>query len=210
MTSMLDTLAPLDEGQYPTGRYAETTRKLQQDLIARGYLAPFKADGVTSSADGWIGPRTKAALAAYQAALAAQPLPPKPFLASRRGKGLVKMGLGTAVGIAGLWWSGAEQIDVATVVEVGYELWGYVAGALEHWSRLVELAGLLVTALGFGQHVKGALKAEAPVALGRAHPPAGPDGVRGGLGALPPDAGTGTDARPGFWQRPRGRGPFLE
>jgi hypothetical protein len=156
-----------------------------------------------------MGPRTEAALAAYQADLAAQPLPPKPFLASKRGKGLVKMAIGTAVGVAGIWWSGAEQIDVATLVDAGYEIWGYVSGAIEHWSRLVELAGLIMAALGFGQHVKGAIQAEAPLAVGRRRAPAA-DGVRGGLGALSPDADAGTDARPGFWGRSNRRGPFLD
>jgi hypothetical protein len=119
------------------------------------------------------------------------------------------MAAGTLVGIAGIWWDGAQQIDVGALVAAGYEIWGYVSGAIENWSRLVELAGIIMAALGFGQHVKGAIQAEAPLAVGRRRAPAA-DGVRGGLGALSPDADAGTDARPGFWGRSNRRGPFLD
>lgn len=141
--------------QYPSGRYADTTKQLQEALISEGFLAPLKENG-ESSADGWFGEKTKEALIRKLH----QPPAPKHFLQSRRGKGIVKMGVGLGVGLLGLVWSGAESIDSEALVDVGFRF-------MEYWPAFAELIGLMIAALGFGQHAKGSINATAPIVFHR-------------------------------------------
>lgn len=190
--TVLDTLAPLEEGQYPTGRYAEQTLRLQRELIAGGYLPALTSQG-TPSDDGWMGPRTLAALQRRELDLAHLPLPPKPWWQSRRGQGAIKMGLGLVLSVIGHWWEPAAHVNSQLLVETVFA----------HLPTLLEALGLTVGVWGAGQSTVGAVQAQAPLAFRAAR--TAPDGVRGGLARVSADAGRRADQGSGVWSGARRR-----
>lgn len=147
---------------YPTGIWAAETQALQRELIAGGYLPALNDDG-DPSADGWLGPATRAALRQREEDLAAMPAPAKPWWETRRGKGAAKLASGILVGAAGLFWSGAQDIDAAQAVEIIYAAGPQIDAAIALARQLIETLGLLLAALGLGQTFVGAWAAKGPV-----------------------------------------------
>ena len=201
---------------YPTGKYAYETEVLQRELIAGGYLPSHNSRNEPSD-DGYFGPATRRALQARELDLAEMPAPAKPWWDSRRGKGMAKLAAGTIVGAAGLFWAGAQDIDAAKAVEIIYDAGPQIDAALAIGRQLLELAGMLLAALGFGQTLVGAWGAKGPidptlVARVGTHelriPGPGPQRVReprrpAAARAVP----TNNNHEPGgYWGRPRG--PF--
>ncbi|NJL72302.1 MAG: hypothetical protein HC888_12345 [Candidatus Competibacteraceae bacterium] len=131
-------------------------------MINQGYLPEFDTLG-NSSADGYLGPKTRRALQLRDRDLAEMPAPPKPWWESRRGRGWAKFAAGTLVGGAALFWSGAENIDAGRAVEIIYDSGPTIDSAIEIAKRLAEIAGLLLAAFGVGQSAVGAIKAEGPL-----------------------------------------------
>lgn len=147
---------------YPTGVWAEETQALQRELIAGGYLPAHNADGDPND-DGWLGPETRAALRRREQDLAALPAPPKPWWESRRGKGAAKLAAGLLAATAGLFWSGAHDIDAAKAVEVIYAAGPQIDAAMAIVRQLIETLGLLLAAFGIGQSAVGAWAAKGPI-----------------------------------------------
>jgi hypothetical protein len=135
--------------------FSPETQELQWELIEQGYMSELNDTGL-SNADGYFGPATRRALALRERDLAEMPAPAKPWWESRRGKGMVKLAVGVIVGAVGLFWSGAENIDSAQVVDILYDAGPQIAAA-------IELVGLLLAALGIGQSAVGAVKAKGPI-----------------------------------------------
>lgn len=127
----------------------EETKEIQKRLVSAGLIKPEGVDGI-------FGELTKAALEIYMQSLEEKPLPSKPWWESRRGRGMAKLVAGTLVTIIGMFWAGASGVDAGQAVDLVYE-----AGPLVQ--QLIEIAGALLAAFGFGQSYWGAIKAERPL-----------------------------------------------
>ena len=146
----------MNSENYPTGKYAEKTLKLQEYLCELGYLNE-------TDIDGWFGSTTSKALGLYMKTLEEKPLPPKPWWKSRRGLGMAKLAMGVLVSALGLFWSGAENIDASSVVDIAYNAGPAIDQLIELVKTFIEIGGALLVAFGVGQSAVGAIKAERPL-----------------------------------------------
>jgi peptidoglycan hydrolase-like protein with peptidoglycan-binding domain len=142
--------------EYPKGKYAEKTLELQELLYQKGFLE-------ITDIDGYFGPITQRALDAYMFELEQKPLPVKPWWNSNRGKGMAKFGAGILVSLVAVFWAGAENVDVGQSIDIIYEAGPQIDQAIQIGKSLIELAGALLLAFGFGQSAVGAIKAKQPL-----------------------------------------------
>ena len=127
----------------------EKIRELQEQLASEGLYPVDEIDGI-------FGEKTKTALQQRMKMLEEQPLPPKPWWQSKRGKGMAKMIAGVIITTLGTFWSHASQIDAGTTVDLVFQ-----SGPLI--DQLIQIVGAIIVSLGFGQSSIGALKAERPL-----------------------------------------------
>ncbi len=133
--------------------------QLQRELIRYGYLAPVSSRGRPAD-DGIMGPVSMAAYEAYLADLPSHiplvaPAPAKPWWQSRRGQGLIKMGVGLALGIVGNFWAPAANVDSQLLLDT-------IFGAMP---SILEALGIGIGAWGASQSAVGAAQAHAPLTL---------------------------------------------
>jgi hypothetical protein len=174
----------------------------QRMLIDLNYLPSHNAHGKPND-DGIWGTVTAGAYAAY---LADQriftpllaPAAAKPWWQSRRGQGVIKMGVGLALGIAGNFWEPAANVDSTLLLDTIFT----------HLPTILEALGLGVAGWGATQSAVGAAQAEAPLTLRRPAPAPVPQRVRDpSVQADPaspgrPESSRSRDARGGFRDLP--------
>lgn len=143
-------------------------RDLQMTLILNGYLSEYNARG-RHNADGVMGQVTRAAYAHYLADQKLSvpivlPAPAKPWWQSRRGQGLIKMGVGLAVGIVGNFWEPASHVDSTLLLDTIFAT----------MPTILEALGIGIGAYGATESAVGAAKARAPLTLRRPDPAPAP------------------------------------
>ena len=125
---------------------AESIEAYQRRLVEAGYdlsIRDRNGRAISDGIDGQWGPITQVAHEDYLRRLAEQPLPPKPWWASRRMIGLLVAAIGLSAGVAGY------DIDQAALTEL--------------LTALVSFAGLAVAFIG-------SIKATRPVDPGAIAP----------------------------------------
>jgi hypothetical protein len=169
----------------------EQKADFQRMLIREKYLAPINARGRPND-DGIWGDVSASAYARYLEDQIAQssgflgqvitPAPAKPWWQSRRGQGLIKLGVGFVLGVVGNWWEPAARVDTDLLFQT--------------LPALLEALGIGLAGWGATQSAVGAAQAQAPLTLRRPRP--APAQRMSGV-SLPSDSrpsGTNTDS---FW-----------
>jgi hypothetical protein len=144
----------------------------QRMLIREKYLAPINARGRPND-DGIWGDVSASAYARYledqiagSSGFLGQVIAPpaaKPWWQSRRGQGLIKMGLGFAIGLVGNFWEPAAHVNTSLLLDTIFN----------NLPTVLEALGIGVASWGVTQSAIGAAQAQAPLML-RAPSPVDP------------------------------------